>query len=497
MLGGSSSLNGMLYLRGNRQDYDDWHEQGNPGWAYRHVIKYFRRSETNILTTEVDTDEFVGYHGEAGPMNVDMFLGFDPIKDFMVEVAKETGHNIVSDPNAEYQVGFTYAQGTLERGKRVSAAKAFLEPIKDRANLHVIKNATVTDVIVKRDKTRGVNFVLNGKKIRVKATKEVILSAGAIGSPHILMHSGIGPVEITFEKNIKIVKNLQGVGANLQDHVVVYIPLKLHKSVAQPMPASDILDEVFSYLMYGVGGLSHVGVFDYVGFINSVNKTSDIPDLQMLYHQFRMGEGKRLKRFIDSVGFNADVKKSFMSGIKESELLVVMVVLLKPKSRGKIELKSNDPLEKPIIRGNYLSEQDDVDTLIRGVNIVKRMIHSKTAKIHEVEMLQVDLPVCAEIGFDKLGYWECYVKHMSSTMYQPTSTCRMGTSKDKTAVVDARLNVHGVKGLRVVDASIMPDTVRGGMNAVAIMIAEKAADMIKDDWKESEKSKPAEEKDEL
>lgn len=494
MLGGSSSLNAMLYLRGNRQDYDDWFEQGNPGWAYRHVMKYFRRSETNILTTEVDTDEFVGFHGDSGPMNVDMFLGFDPIKDFMVEVAKETGHNTVSDPNAEYQVGFTYAQGTLERGKRVSSAKAFLAPIKDRENLHVIKNATVTDVVMKRMKAKAVNFMLNGKEIKVKAKKEVILSAGTIGSPQILMQSGIGPVDQTLAQAIKFTLDLPGVGANLQDHVVAYIPLKLHKRDAQPMPESDIIDDIFQYLMYGVGGLSHLGVFDLVGFVNTMNATSDVPDIQLLYHQFRMGEGKRLKRFIDKVGFNADVKKSFMSGIKETELLVVMVVLLKPKSRGSIELRSNDPFEKPIIRGNYLSAREDVETMIRGVNVVKRMIHSKTAKLHEVEMIQVDLPVCAEIGFDQIGYWECYVKHMSSTMYQPTSTCRMGPTKDKSAVVDARLKVHGVKGLRVVDASVMPDIVRGGTGTVAVMIAEKAADLIKDDWREMEKSA---DKDEL
>lgn len=497
MLGGSSSLSGMLYLRGNRQDYDDWFDQGNPGWAYRHVMKYFRRSETNILTTEVSTDEFVGYHGDSGPMNVDMFLGFDPIKDFMVEVAKETGHNLVSDPNAQYQVGFTYAQGTIERGKRVSAAKAFLEPIKDRKNLHVIKNGYVTDVVVKRNKARSVNVVINDKKINIKAKKEFILSAGAIGSPQILMHSGIGPVDQTLDLGIKFVRNAPGVGANLQDHTVVYIPLKLHKSYAQPMPESDLIDDIFMYLMYGVGGFSHVGVYDYVGFVDTRNATSDIPDIQMLYHQFRMGEDKRLKRFIDKVGFNADVKKSIMSGISETELLMVMIVLLKPKSRGKIELRSADPFEKPIIHGNYLSEREDVETLIRGVNIVKRMLHSKTAKNHEVEMIQVNLPVCSDIGFDKPGYWECYVKHMSSTMYQPTSTCRMGPEKDRNSVVDARLKVHGVEKLRVVDASIMPESIRGGGNTAVVMIAERASDLIKDDWKVVEEQKKEEIRDEL
>jgi choline dehydrogenase len=483
MLGGSSSLNGLLYIRGNMKDYDDWYEQGNPGWAYRHVLKYFRRSEKNILTTETDTDEFVGFHGENGPMNVDMFLAFDPIKDFMVEVAKETGFNLVSDPNAEHQMGFTYAQGTLERGKRVSTAKAFLEPIKDRENLHVIKNAQVTDVIIKRSKARGVNFVIGDKKLKVKAKKDIILSAGAIGSPHILLNSGVGPVKHLIEKDVKVHQN-SPVGLNLQDHQIVYIPLKFHKSTAQPMPESDQLDDMFQYLMYGIGGYSHIGVFDFTGFVHTQNKSSTFPDIQFHYLQFRMGEMKRLKKFLDKVGYNSSVKKSIQSVLKDSELLMVMVVLLKPKSRGRIELKSNDPLEKPLIHGNYLSEREDIETLIRGVNIMKRMIHSKTAKAHEVEMLRVNLPGCVEIEFDKPGYWECYVKQMTSTVYQPTSTCRMGPSIEKNSVVDARLKVHGVKALRVVDASIMPEIISGGTNAPTIMIAEKAADLIKEDWKD-------------
>lgn len=485
MLGGSSSLNGLLYLRGNRKDYDDWFDQGNPGWAYRHVLKYFKRSEKNILTTEADTNEFVGFHGDSGPMNVDMFLAFDPIKDFMVEVAKETGYNLVSDPNAEDQMGFTFAQGTIERGKRVSSAKAFLEPIVNRTNLHVVKNAQVTDVIIKRSKARGVNFVIGDKKLKVKAKKDVILSAGAIGSPHILLNSGVGPVEHLFEKGIKIHQD-SPVGKNLQDHQIVYIPLRLHKSYAQPMPESDQLDDTFMYLMYGIGGYSHVGVLDFTGFVHTQNKSSEFPDIQFHYLQFRMGEDKRLKRFLDKVGYAPSVRKSISAVLKDSELLMVMVVLLKPKSRGKIELRSNDPLEKPIIYGNYLSEKEDVETLIRGVNIVKRMIHTKTAKTHEVEMIRVELPGCSEFQFDKPGYWECYVKQMTSTVYQPTSTCRMGPSIEKNSVVDARLKVHGVKSLRVVDASIMPEIISGGTNAPTIMIGEKAADLIKDDWKDVE-----------
>jgi choline dehydrogenase-like flavoprotein len=236
--------------------------------------------------------------------------------------------------------------------------------------------------------------------------------------------------------------------------------------------------------MNGVGSLSHLGLLDFTGFVHTQNKTSDFPDIQFHHFQYRMGEQKRLSNVLENYGYDENVRKSLMSGIEKSELLMVMVVLLKPKSVGKIELRSNDPLEKPRIFGNYFDEQEDVNTMIRGVNVVKRLIHTKSAKQHEAELLRVNLPGCAHIEFDKPGYWECYVRHMTSTVYHPTSTCKMGPDSDPEAVVDPRLKVHGLKNLRVIDASIMPDITSGNTNAPAIMIGEKGSDMIKDDWKE-------------
>jgi choline dehydrogenase len=320
--------------------------------------------------------------------------------------------------------------------------------------------------------------------LKAKAKKEVILSGGTIGSPHILLNSGVGPKEHLVTVGIQPKVDLK-VGRNLQDHAAVFVPLKLHKSYAEPLPQEGLIDDIYMYLMHGVGSLSHVGLLDFTGFIHTQNKTSDHPDIQFHHFQYRMGEEKRLELVLDKYGYDDNVKASIMSGIESTELLMVMVVLLKPKSRGKIELEfKQDPLDKPKIYGNYLDHQDDVDTLIRGVNVVKRLIHTKIAKRHEVELLQVDLPGCAHIEFDKPGYWECFVRHMTTTVYHPTSTCKMGPSSDPEAVVDPRLKIHGMKNIRVIDASIMPDIISGNTNAPTIMIAEKGADMIKEDWKE-------------
>jgi len=265
-------------------------------------------------------------------------------------------------------------------------------------------------------------------------------------------------------------------------YAIVFVPLKLHKSAAQPLPESDLIDDIFMYLMYGVGSLSHMGTLDLTGFINTQNKSAEFPDIQYHFFQYRMGEENRLKTVLSKYGYNENVKKSLLSGIEASELLMVMVVLAQPKSRGRVELGSESVLARVRIHANYLDEQDDVDTFIRGINVVKRMLHTKAAKNHEMELLQVDLPGCSQFEFDKVGYWECYVRHMTSTVYHPTSTCKMGPESDPEAVVDARLRVHGIKGLRVIDASIMPNVISGNTNAPTIMIAEKGADMIKEDW---------------
>lgn len=434
LLGGSSSINALLYVRGNRWDYDQWEELGNKGWKFQRLLKYFKKSENNSVSHEDPV--FASMHGKEGPLYIDYFFSYDPIKDMLSEALSEINFDFNEDINGERQMGYGIVQGTVKNGKRQSAASSFLSPIIDRKNLYVIKNAQVTKVLINdRGLTEGIQFLLNGKKLKAKSNLETILSAGAIGSPHILLNSGIGPREHLKKIGVSVNNDLPGVGQNLQDHVVVFVPIKLHKTWARPIPESDLVDDAYQYLQHGVGTPSHVGILDMTAFVNTRNTTSELPDIQLHFFQYRMGEEKRLRKVLDNYGYDESINESIMSGIKKSELLMVMVVLLRPKSKGKIELRSKDPLDKPRIYGNYLEEIDDVETLIRGISVVKRVVATKTAREHECFFMKVNITGCSHIEFDKPGYWECYVRHMTSTVYHPTSTNKMGPASDKVIVM--------------------------------------------------------------
>lgn len=430
LLGGSSAINAMLYVRGNRWDYDQWEELGNKGWKFNKILKYFKRAENNSVSHE--SEEWASMHGKNGPLFIDYFFNYDPIKDMLSAASSELNLPFSEDINGESQMGFGIAQGTIKRGKRQSTATAYLVPAKNRPNLHIIKHASVTKVNVnERGLVEGIQFILNGKKMKATANLETILSAGAIGSPHILLNSGIGPKEHLKKIGISVNKDLPGVGQNLQDHTVVFVPIKLHKSWARKITDSDWVDDAYNYIQHGVGQPSHVGILDMTGFINTRNTTSELPDIQLHFFQYRMGEEARLEKVLENYGFDEDINESIRSVIKNTELLMAMVVLLRPKSKGKIELRSKDPLDKPRIFGNYLEEIEDVETLIRGVSFIKRLVNTNTARDHECFFVKVNITGCEHIEFDKPGYWECYVRHMTSTVYHPTSTNKMGPDSDK------------------------------------------------------------------
>jgi choline dehydrogenase len=482
ILGGTGAMDMAMYVRGNRADYDSWEELGNKGWNFRDLLKYFKKSENNSLANE--DDEWRGMHGDKGPMKVDYFFSYDPIKEMLVAAAEEINLKVTPDVNGESQIGFSIVQGIVSEGKRQSSVKSFLMKTSNRPNLHIIKNAHVTKVLLNnRGLVEGVQFILNGKKKKVNANLEVILSAGAIGTPKILLNSGIGPKEHLKKIGVSVNHDLAGVGRNLQDHVAVLVPIKLHKKWARLITDSDWVDDAYQYFIHTVGFPSHIGVSDLTAFLNTTSPTSETPDIQFMFSQFRRGEQMRLKKILDNYGFDDSINESFMSAIDKNELLLVKVLLLQPKSKGQVELRSRDPLEKPIIHGNYLHEKEDVETLIRGVSMVKRLINTNTSREHLCYFAHVNISGCSEIEFDAPGYWECYIRHMTTTMYNPTSTAKMGPETDKNAVVDEKLNVKGLKALRVVDASIMPNVIRGNTYAATVMIAEKASDMIKRDWK--------------
>ncbi len=406
----------MIYVRGNRRDYDQWRDLGNPGWGFDDVLNYFKKSEANKVEYIVDQTKGF-YHGTNGYLSVDNFNSIETLKTVVYEAAFELGYRELQDIHAEEHIGFVTTQGTLQNGERCSTAKAFLNTIKNRKNLHIIKHALVTKLIVENKQVKGVNFILGEKEMSATVRKEVIVSAGSVQTPKILMSSGIGP-KVHLE-SLKIPINLDApVGENLQDHVIVPIFLRFHKSRAEAQDPKEIVDDLFSFLRYRVGKFSATGSTDLLGFVNTVNETDKYPDLQ--YHFFSLQKQTLgLKEVLDKFGFADEYLEQIYQANSEGNILEVVPSLLNPKSRGKIVLKSRDPLEYPKIIANYLEEQEDVNTLVRGIKNFRRFLKTKNFEMHEAEDVRIKIKECDELVYDSDEYWECYVRYFSTTLYHP------------------------------------------------------------------------------
>lgn len=481
LLGGSSAINAMVYSRGNSRDYDEWEKMGNPTWGYTNVLHYFKKSEDNLVSSIADSHEGK-YHGKGGYLKIDHHIWTEPFTKVIVKAAEEIGYKELEDVHGPDYIGFTNMQANAVNGERFSAAKAFLIPAGNRENLHIIKHSHVTKLVYDNEgKVSGVRFILNEQKeIKVKAKKEVILSAGTIGTPQILMYSGIGPENHLKKLGINIVKNLP-VGENLQDHLIVPFIVKLHKSTSKPITTEERLDNLYKYLMYKNGPLSSTGSVSLSGFINTLDMNSKFPDAQFHYFYFKRMD-LRVAQFLEVQGYEEEVAKSIIDANEKQDIIVCWMVLLNPKSIGKVELRSSHPLDKPKIFTNYLNVKEDVDIMVRSIRMHQKMLKTKPFIEHEVETVIVSINGCKNLKYDSDDYWECYVRHMSTTIYHPVGTAKMGPDSDNTSVVSSTLKVKGVKGLRVVDASIMPNIVSGNTNAPTIMIGEKASDFIKEEY---------------
>ncbi|XP_015597066.1 glucose dehydrogenase [FAD, quinone] [Cephus cinctus] len=490
VLGGSSVLNAMLYVRGNRLDYDNWAKLGNPGWDYESVLPYFKKSE-NMTIPELRHSP---YHGTNGHLTVERFRHHTPIANSFVKAGRDMGYEM-TDVNGPRQTGFTYSHGTLRDGLRCSAAKAFLRPASKRKNLHVSTHTIVERILIDEDSkvAYGVKFRRGLRRHTVYAKNEIVLSAGAIQSPQLLMLSGVGPRDHLAEVEVPLVHHSPGVGMNLQDHVamggITYLidpPAECPEPTgfAFVLPRFLTLATIKQFLGNKTGPLYTVPECEAMGFVNTkyADATLDYPDVQLFLASSADNTdgglfGKR------DCGLKDEFFASVFEEILYKDTYSVMPLLMRPRSRGYIKLKNSDPKQHPVIVPNYFDDPRDLDVLIEGAKFIQNMSQTPTMKTLNARPNSNVIPECSMFRFLSDDYWRCYARYYTMTIYHPTSTCKMGPRSDPMAVVDPRLRVHGISGLRVIDASIMPCIVTGNTNAPTIMIAEKGADMIKEDWK--------------
>ncbi|CAH1132788.1 unnamed protein product [Ceutorhynchus assimilis] len=478
VIGGSSVLNYMLYLRGNKKDYDIWESLGNPGWGSQDALYYFKKSEDNQNPYLAKT----AYHGTGGYLTVSEPPYRTPLVAAFVEAGKQLGYKN-RDINGEFQTGFMMAQGTVRHGSRCSTGKAFLRPVRLRPNLHVAMKSHVTRVLI--DPTTkvafGIEFVRDGKIHRIRAEREVILSAGAVNSPQILMLSGIGPKAELEKHKIPVIQDSQ-VGSNLQDHVGLGgLTFIIDKEDSITLDRVYAAGPLMQYAIWGGGPLTIMGGVEGLAFVNTkyANASDDFPDIEFHFVSGapHSDKGAQLKK---AHGLSDAFYDRVFKPIEGQDAWSIIPMLLRPKSKGFIKLRSRKPFEPPLIYPNYFFDDFDMKTLIEGAKIAVAV--SQTPAFQSYKSKLHEFPQCTHIQKYSDKYFECMIRLYSATIYHPVGTAKMGPYWDQEAVVDPQLRVYGIKGLRVIDASIMPNLVSGNTNAPVIMIGEKGSDLIKEFW---------------
>ncbi len=448
VLGGSSSINGMIYIRGNAADYDHWRQLGNEGWSYDDVLPYFRKSENQ----ERGEDP---YHGVGGPLDVSEQRDTHPLADAHLEAAQQAGYPLTPDFNGAQQEGFGRYQVNMRNGRRWSTARGFLKQARGRANLSVVTRAYTQRILFEGRRAVGIEYRVGDKTLTVRPNREVILALGAFNSPQLLQLSGLGPSDLLRSHGIDVVADMPGVGADMQDHYLVRTVFRCKQAIT----LNDVVGSkartaamVLRYLTQRRGMMAMPPV-PTGGFIRS-DPSVATPDLQTHIVLFSTS--------------GATGRQG--AGLHPFPGMSSTVILLRPESRGSVEIGSADPMAAPLIKSRYLSTERDAQTLMRGVRAVRNIMGQPALEPFVDSEIEPGADVTSDDALIE------YLRNFGNTGFHPVGTCRMGS--DPRAVVDARLRVRGIDDLRVVDASIMPSIVSGNTNAPVIMIAEKASDMI-------------------
>ncbi|XP_035736015.1 glucose dehydrogenase [FAD, quinone]-like, partial [Vespa mandarinia] len=481
VLGGSSVLNTMLYIRGNRRDFDQWESFGNPGWGYDDVLPYFKKSQDQRNPYLARNTK---YHNTGGYLTIQECPYKTPLAPAYLQAAEEMGYNIV-DVNGQQQMGFALPQYTMRKGARCSAAKAFVRPIKFRKNFHLSLWSHVTRVLIDPSTKRayGVEFIKNDRVETVFAKKEVILSAGAINTPQLLMLSGIGAKNHLEDLGIPVIQNSPGVGQNLQDHIsIVGLTFLIDHEISFVYNRILNINSILKYAITENGPLtSSIGI-DAVGFLSTkyANQTDDWPDIEFLITSATINSSGKVPK--NAFCLKDNFYDEVYGEITNRDSFHIIPMILRPKSLGYIHLKSKDPLDYPLMYHNYLTNPDDVNVLREGVKAAIAFAETSSMKRFGTRFYSKPLPNCKHLPMFTDEYWECAIRQFTMTIYHMSCTAKMGPRSDPMAVVDPSLKVYGVEGLRVIDASIMPTITSGNINAPVIMIGEKGSDLIKKDW---------------
>ncbi|OJF68861.1 choline dehydrogenase [Alteromonas sp. V450] len=444
VLGGSSSINGMVYVRGHAKDFDEWEAHGAKGWNYQACLPYFQKAETWYK----GNDAYRGGNGELGVNNGNEMK--NPLYTAFIKAGEQAGYDITSDYNGKQQEGFGPMHMTVKDGVRSSTSREYLDPVKSRKNLSIVTGALVTKVVLEDKVAKGVEYVVNGKTETASTSNEVILSAGSIGSPHILQLSGIGDKDVLERAGIEVKHHLPGVGQNLQDHLEFYFqykckqPITLNRKLG--LVSKGLIGARWLLSRSGLGATNH---FESCAFIRS-KADVEWPDIQ--YHFLPAAIRYDGKSAFDGDGFQVHVGHN------------------KPKSRGSVTVQSANPTVPPKILFNYLQHPDDIEGFRACVRLTREIIAQsafddfRDGEIQPGEHIQTDEEI------------DAFVREAVESAYHPSCSCKMG--EDDMAVVDSNTSVHGIEGLRVVDSSIFPTIPNGNLNAPTIMVAEKAADII-------------------
>ncbi|CAK9822810.1 Glucose dehydrogenase [FAD, quinone] [Anthophora retusa] len=461
-LGGTTLHHGMAYHRGHAKDYERWVEMGNKGWGWEDVLPYYLKSEDNTEIGRVSAK----YHATGGLNTVERFPYQPEFAWEILNAANETGLGVTEDLAGDKITGFTVAQTISKDGVRLTTYRAFVERFRERKNIHVAINAHVTKVNIENRKAIGIEMLMNGKKYNVYAKREVILAAGTINSPQLMMLSGIGPKEHLESMNIPVVLDLPGVGENLHNHQSYGVDFTLDEDY-HPELNRESANE---YVKCQKGPLSSTGLAQVTGILASNFTTNEDPDIQIFFAGYQAVCNPKLD--IGDLGNHGNKTSVRFTSVN-----------IQPTSRGRITLKSNDPLDHPIIWSNDLATAHDRSVVVQGLKAIFKLANSETMKKLGLKLKHNVIPQCAEKHepYSEL-YWECAISWNTRPENHQTGSTKMGPPNDPLAVVDARLRVYGVQSLRIADAAVMPTVVSGNPVASVNMVGERAADFIKQDW---------------